>query len=138
MALTLASLNQLHKEFWAKEQLYFQRIIEEKPEVLREALEDEAENCKTDWLKYYDSLPERFTMILQSWDTANKSGELNDFSVCTTWGVLGNHYYLLDVVRRRLNYPELKRMVRDQERRFEPHTVLVEDKASGTQLIQDL
>jgi hypothetical protein len=48
---------------------------------------------KSNWLRYYDELPERFTMTLRSWDTANKSGELNDFSVCTTWGVFDRHYY---------------------------------------------
>jgi phage terminase large subunit-like protein len=69
---------------------------------------------RTDWLRYYEpvDLPERFTCVVQSWDTANKSGELNDFSVCTTWGVYSGRYYLLDVFRRRLNYPELKRAVK--------------------------
>jgi len=93
---------------------------------------------KTEWLRYYDTLPERFTMVLQSWDTANKSGELNDFSVCTTWGIVLEHCYLLNVLRRRLNYPEIKRAVREQANQYRPNTVLIEDKASGTQLIQDL
>jgi predicted phage terminase large subunit-like protein len=76
--------------------------------------------------------------VLQSWDTANKSGELNDFSVCTTWGAIGENYYLLDVFRRRLNYPDLKRAVLEQARQYHADIVLIEDKASGTQLIQDL
>lgn len=95
---------------------------------------------KTEWLKYYDPegpLPD-FTVILQSWDTANKSGELNDFSVCTTWGYCEKKFYLLDVVRQRLNYPELKRKVVAQMEKHDPQVVLIEDKASGTQLIQDL
>ncbi len=95
---------------------------------------------KADWLRYYEPeqpLP-RFVIILQSWDTANKSGELNDFSVCTTWGVYDGHYYLLDVYRRRLNYPELKRAVLEQALKFKTNKILIEDKASGTQLIQDL
>jgi predicted phage terminase large subunit-like protein len=93
---------------------------------------------KTDWLRYYDSLPSQFTITLQSWDTANKSGELNDFSVCTTWGVFDGHYYLLHVFRRRMNYPELKRAVHEQSRQYKATTILIEDRASGTQLIQDL
>ena len=96
---------------------------------------------KTEWLKYYD--PEgpvpRFMYKLQSWDTANKSGDLNDYSVCTTWGCADrNRYYLLDVVRRRMNYPDLKRMVVAQAQKHDPRVILIEDKASGTQLIQDL
>lgn len=95
---------------------------------------------KIEWLKRYGhgDLPERFTYILQSWDTANKSGELNDFSVCTTWGATSGRYYLLSVFRQRLNYPDLKRAVKDQARQHHANAVLIEDKASGTQLIQDL
>src|SRR5438270_5369357 len=93
---------------------------------------------KTDWLRYYDSLPQRFTTVVQSWDSACKSGELNDFSVCTTWGVLDSGYYLLDVFRRRMNYPELKRAVHEQAIQHRPDRILIEDKASGKQLIQDI
>jgi len=95
---------------------------------------------KADWFKYYtpDELPIRFSLILQSWDTANKNTELNDYSVCTTWGVYKKSVYLLDVFRRRLNYPELKRAVLQQSTRHRVRYILIEDKASGTQLIQDL
>jgi len=75
---------------------------------------------------------------VQSWDTASKATELSDFSVCTSWGILGKDLYLLDVLRRRMEYPELKRVVREQYARFRPNVVLIEDKASGTQLIQEL
>ena len=95
---------------------------------------------KTEWLRYYSpsDLPEGFTCVLQSWDTANKSGELNDFSVCTTWGARREKYYLLSVFRRRLDYPELERAVADQARQHKANKILIEDKASGTQLIQNL
>jgi predicted phage terminase large subunit-like protein len=95
---------------------------------------------KTEWFKYYEpsDLPSGFSFVLQSWDTANKSGELNDFSVCTTWGVFDRHYHLLDVFRKRLNYPDLKRAVKEQVRQHRADKILIEDKASGTQLIQDL
>jgi predicted phage terminase large subunit-like protein len=95
---------------------------------------------KTEWLKYYEhnDLPSRFTFVLQSWDTANKSGELNDYSVCSTWGVTRESKYLLCVFRRRLNYPDLKHTVVEQARQHHADRVLIEDRASGTQLIQDL
>lgn len=93
---------------------------------------------KTEWFESYDSLPERFSRIVQSWDTANKADELNDYSVCTTWGVLDKTFYLLHVYRGRLNYPELKRKVVELAEGHGANTVLIEDKASGTQLIQDL
>jgi predicted phage terminase large subunit-like protein len=48
------------------------------------------------------------------------------------------HVYLLHVFRKRLGYPELKRAVREQAGAFNPKTIMIEDKASGTQLIQEL
>jgi phage terminase large subunit-like protein len=85
-----------------------------------------------------DELPAAFERVLQSWDTANKATELSDFSVCTSWGVAGKNLYLIDVLRRRMEYPDLKRAVREQYERFNPAVVLIEDKASGTQLVQEL
>ncbi|HJU18898.1 MAG TPA: phage terminase large subunit [Stellaceae bacterium] len=94
---------------------------------------------KAEWFKRYR--PEEaqgFERIVQSWDSANKATELSDFSVCTSWGLKDGHFYLLHVLRRRLEYPELKRAVRAQYEHFRADVVLIEDKASGTQLIQDL
>jgi predicted phage terminase large subunit-like protein len=95
---------------------------------------------KADWFKRYrhSELPERFDRIVQSWDTANKATELSDFSVCTTWGVKGKELFLLAVFRQKLEYPALKRAVREQLGLSKATVVLIEDKASGTQLIQEL
>ena len=72
---------------------------------------------KRDWFRTYTPLerPTRFERIVQSWDTANKATELSDFSVCTTWGIAGRNAYLLHVLRQRLDYPDLKRAVREQQ-----------------------
>ncbi len=64
--------------------------------------------------------------------------EQDDYSVCTTWGALNRQFYLLDVFRQRLNYPDLRRRVEELARRHAATTVLIEDRASGTQLLQDL
>ena len=95
---------------------------------------------KAEWFKSYvpGAQPSKFDMVFQSWDTANKSTELSDFSVCTTWGRKNKKFYLLDVLRQRLDYPDLKRAVRSHADQFRPTNILIEDKASGTQLIQEL
>jgi predicted phage terminase large subunit-like protein len=95
---------------------------------------------KADWVRYYEpgDLPQRFSYIVQSWDTANKSGQLNDYSVCTTWGWRPKAYYLLSVFRKRLNYPDLRMAVKEQAARHGPAHIVIEDRASGTQLLQDL
>jgi predicted phage terminase large subunit-like protein len=95
---------------------------------------------KEAWFPRYraEDLPQNFDRIVQSWDTANKPTELADYSVCTTWGLKGPNFWLLNVLRKKLAYPELKRAVREQSELFAPAVILIEDKASGTQLIQDL
>jgi predicted phage terminase large subunit-like protein len=95
---------------------------------------------KREWLKFYSPTekPATFDQIIQSWDTANKDTELANFSVCTTWGIKDKHIFLLDVFRRKLDFPALKRAVRELAGLHRASIVLIEDKASGTSLIQEL
>jgi predicted phage terminase large subunit-like protein len=95
---------------------------------------------KLSWFKKYTAadLPDTFEMVFQSWDTANKAGELNDYSVCTTWGLKAKNLYLLNVLRRRMEFPVLRRAIRDHAADWRARNILIEDQASGTQLIQDL
>ena len=95
---------------------------------------------RTSWFKSYapEVLPKEFELVFQSWDTANKSSELSDYTACTTWGLHKNHLYLLNVLRKRVDYPDLKRAVKHQAAEYKVKNILIEDKASGTQLIQDL
>ena len=95
---------------------------------------------KREWLRFYgpNDKPEKFDQIIQSWDTANKDTELSNFSVCTTWGLKNRHLFLLDVYRRKVEFPDLKRAVRELAALHRPNIVLVEDKASGSSLIQEL
>ena len=94
---------------------------------------------KQEWFLRFDRLyPPSFDRSIQSWDTASTPGTLGDFSVCTTWGLAKDKYYLLNVFRERLGYPELKQAVVEQARLFRPDSILIEDKSSGTALIQDL
>jgi predicted phage terminase large subunit-like protein len=95
---------------------------------------------KAGWFRTYTAadMPAEFEMTFQSWDTANKPTELSDYSVCTTWGVKEKHIYLINVFRKRLGYPELKRAVKEQAVAFGPQTILIENKGSGISLIQEL
>jgi predicted phage terminase large subunit-like protein len=92
---------------------------------------------KREWWRPYSELPE-FSQIVQSWDTAFKKGAETSYSVCTTWGVAENGYFLLSVWRNRVEFPELRHtlvMLADQ---WQPTAILVEDRASGQSLIQEL
>ena len=97
----------------------------------------EGQIIKREWWQYYRQAPP-FTRIIHSWDTAFKDKTLNDFSVCTTWGETQTGYYLIDVWRGKVEFPELKRVAASLYDRDKPDIVLVEDKASGQSLIQEL
>jgi predicted phage terminase large subunit-like protein len=95
---------------------------------------------KPHWLRTFEpvNLPTIGCQRIQSWDTANKQSELADYSVCTSWVMHGNDLYLVNVLRKELEYPDLKRAVLAMAQEFQPDAVLIEDKASGIQLIQEL
>lgn len=73
--------------------------------------------------------------IVQSWDTANKELQTSAFSVCTTWGVRGRDAYLLNVWREKVRTDVLETMAKGLSDAWRPSTILIEDKASGTGLI---
>lgn len=95
---------------------------------------------KAKWFPRYaqHELPRDFDTRLLSCDTANKASELSDYSALTMWGVKERHMWLLSVLRRRIEFPELKRAIKDMAREHRADVVLIEDRASGTQLIQEL
>lgn len=95
---------------------------------------------KDTWLMRYDPAqpPDRFDKTILSWDTANKPTELSDYSVGTVWGLKGKQLYLLCVYRKKVDYPGLKKAVKELRAEWNPSEILIEDKASGTQLIQEL
>ncbi len=99
---------------------------------------------KREWWKFYDESQFQYEKanspyrIIQSWDTAFKAKEENDYSVCTTWFITKNGFYLMDLYRGHLEFPELKRMAEELYIKFRVHEVLIEDKASGQSLIQEL
>ncbi|MDE2493660.1 MAG: phage terminase large subunit [Alphaproteobacteria bacterium] len=75
--------------------------------------------------------------VVQSWDTATSNKELADWSACTTWFVIGDVYYLMDVLRVRQTYPDLKRTIVQYAQRHGCRTVLIENKGSGQSLLQE-
>lgn len=92
-----------------------------------------------DWFKdkYYKEVP-KFNFIIQAWDTAFKTKQENDYSVCTTWGVYNGGYYLISRYKDKVEFPELKKMMLKLWVEHSPAAILVEDKASGQSLIQEM
>lgn len=72
----------------------------------------------------------------QSWDTAFKEGEENDYSTCTSWGLKDNGIYLLHLWRGRVDFPTLEQKFIELGAHFNANQILIEDKASGQSLVQ--
>ena len=109
-------------------------------QYLQDPLPEKGNMLNRDWLRWYDQLPVRQPgdQIIQSWDTAQKTGDTNDYSVCLTFLVRNrNEYYLLDVFRQRLTFPSLCDAVETQVKKHAPNAILIEEHANGIPLIDE-
>lgn len=94
-------------------------------------------NLDSDGNEEFAELP-RFSRTVQSWDTAIKDKETDSFSVCTTWGVTDSGYFLVDVWREHVEFPDMINAMNQLAAEWRPDTILIEDKASGQSAIQEL
>jgi predicted phage terminase large subunit-like protein len=106
---------------------------------------DEGAILKRDWWRIWPSEePPPVEYIIQSYDTAYSKKETADYSAITTWGVFypdqdsGPNIILLDAMKGRWDFPELKRIAKEQYDHWQPDNVLIEAKATGTTLQQEL
>ena len=106
---------------------------------------EEGSIIKRDWWRKWDKdyIPELYHVI-QSYDTAFLKKETADYSAITTWGVFypnpdsGPNLILLDAVKERLEFPELRRRALEQYHYWKPESVVIESKASGLPLTYEL
>lgn len=92
---------------------------------------------KRNWWRFYRE-PPVCRRIIQSWDTAFKTGQANDYSACTTWGMTEYGFYLLSFWRDRVEFPELKKRMQWLAQEWKPNVIVIEDAASGQSLIQEM
>jgi predicted phage terminase large subunit-like protein len=97
------------------------------------------------WRVWEKDEPPRCDYIIQSWDTAFETSNTADYSACTTWGVFYNEeendkaqVILLDAFKDRMAFPELKVIALKHYKEWEPDAFIVEKKAAGAPLIQEL
>jgi predicted phage terminase large subunit-like protein len=105
----------------------------------------EAAIIKRDWIRWWEKDdPPKIDFMVQAFDTALTTKERSDFSVCHTWGVFESeedgtqNVILLNKVKGKYEFPELKAMAHEQYKTWEPDSVIVEAKASGQPLIDEM
>ena len=109
-------------------------------QYLQAPLPDKGQLVRREWLIDYQQAPDRqdSDKVLQSWDCANGDGDDANYSVCVTMLVRGGISHVLDVCRVRLLFPDLRKLAYDMAQRYRPDIILIEDAASGRQLLQEL
>jgi predicted phage terminase large subunit-like protein len=106
---------------------------------------EEGAILKREWWQKWDKehLP-TCNYIIMSMDTAFLKKETADYSAITTWGVFypnedsKPNLILLDAIKERYEFPELRRVALEQYKYWNPDMVIVEQKASGTPLTHEL
>jgi predicted phage terminase large subunit-like protein len=95
---------------------------------------------KSGWLRRYDNIPDRGpgAQVIQSWDVASTTANTGDWSVCTTWLSIKWMYYIIDLWRGRLEFPQLRRKVIELARDHTPNRILIEQTGPGLHMIQAL
>jgi predicted phage terminase large subunit-like protein len=94
---------------------------------------------KRGWFKYYRELPGHFNEKIMSWDMAFKESANSDYVVGTLWGRRGAEFYLIDMIRDRMDFPTTIRAMRQFcTKHPKAHAILVEDKANGQAVIDSL
>jgi predicted phage terminase large subunit-like protein len=93
---------------------------------------------KREWLHPYRQRPDSFDMKIASWDTASTLSNEADYSVGTVWGAKGLDFYLLDLVRGRFEFPELRREVIRLSQAWQVNQTIIEATELGRALLQDL
>ena len=148
----LPSGNPLWPEFWPMEEL--QVLKEELPnskwmaQYQQNPTGDYSAIIKREWWQLWDSEDApQCEFILQSWDTAFEKTQRADYSACTTWGVFYQpddageqqaNIILLNAFRERMEFPRLKQAAIDEYKEWEPDSVIIEKKASGSPLLYEL
>ncbi len=99
---------------------------------------DQGVAIRRQWLRYYDEAPEEFETTVVSWDTASTLAETSDWSVGTVWGYADGEFYLRDVIREKMESPELIHLIEETHRSYESDLTLVEDGDLGRAIVQSL
>ena len=140
----------LWPEFWSLEELLKLRnelpLAKWSAQYQQNPTGEEGALVKREWWKVWEEdRPPPCDFIIQSWDTAFTKNERSDYSACTTWGIFyinenpnDANIILLDALKERLEFPELKARAMQMYKEWEPDACVIEAKASGAPLVFEL
>ena len=136
-------------EYWSQDEL--EKVKASLPvgkwnaQWMQQPTSEEGAILKREWWNVYDKedIP-ALHHVIQSYDTAFLKKETADYSAITTWGIFypnedsPANLILLDAIKGRYEFPELRRLALQQYEYWKPESVIVEAKASGLPLTYEL
>jgi predicted phage terminase large subunit-like protein len=145
----LPSGKALWPEFWPVEELEAKRVSLDprywQAQYMQNPTAEEGALIKREWWQIWEGEnPPNCEFIIMSLDAAQESNNRADYNALTTWGVWLNeetnnyNIILLNSIKKRLEFPELKKMVFEEYREWEPDAFIVEKKSNGAALYQEL
>ena len=97
---------------------------------------EEGNIFKREWWKFYEKLPEVLPLKVISVDATFKDNEKSDFVAIEVWGKLNADFYLIDLVKKRMDFPETLKAIKYMNSKYpDRHSILIEDKANGPAII---
>ena len=138
----------LWPEFWPVEELLAKKAALDvrywNAQYMQNPTSEEGALIKREWWKIWDREdPPSCDFIIMSLDAAQETNNRSDYNALTTWGVFyneetNNHaIILLNSIKKRMEYPDLKKMVLEEYKDWEPDAFMVEKKSNGSPLYQE-
>ena len=138
----------LWPDFWPVEELLAKKAALDvrywNAQYMQNPTSEEGALIKREWWKFWDREdPPQCDFIIMSLDAAQETNNRSDYNALTTWGVFyneetNNHaIILLNSIKRRMEYPDLKKMALEEYKEWEPDAFMVEKKSNGSPLYQE-
>jgi predicted phage terminase large subunit-like protein len=136
-------------DFWALDELLAKKagmdIRYWEAQYMQNPVSEEGALIKREWWKIWDKDdPPKCEFIIMSLDAAQESNNRADYNALTTWGVFFNeetdnfNIILLNAIKKRMEFPDLKKLVLEEYKEWEPDAFVVEKKSNGAALYQEL
>jgi len=139
----------LWPDFWPVEELLAKKAGMDvrywNAQYMQNPVSEEGALIKREWWKIWENeIPPQCEFTIMSLDAAQEANNRSDYNALTTWGVFFNEetnnyaIILLNAIKKRLEYPDLKALVLEEYKQWEPDAFMVEKKSSGSVLYQEM
>jgi predicted phage terminase large subunit-like protein len=139
----------LWPEFWSLEELLAKKASLDvrywNAQYLQQPTSEEGALIKREWWQIWEKDdPPMCEFVIMSLDAAQEANNRADYNALTTWGVFFNeetnnyNIILLNSIKKRMEFPDLKKLVLEEYKEWEPDAFMVEKKSNGAALYQEL